>query len=213
MNFEELMKKMKAIDEGQSVEECGAMPIGISGPPEQQDNVTMNVSMNGSGAGGIRDLMAIIKNIENGGHEHGHSDVLVGEPSEEEPIMGAIVQSMEHEHGMGEEYENGVDGGSEPEVYGVDAVTQTGDDLASTGEDEYPKVNGGGNPMQEALVSRLAQMYDEIKETKEDKFDALKHVKNPTKGEKEAAKDVKRGSYKDRSAMLKSAEADGRLKD
>jgi hypothetical protein len=45
-----------------------------------------------------------------------------------------------------------------------------------------------------------------------DKFDPLKHVKNPTKGEKDAAKDVKRGSYADRAAMLKSAEADGRLK-
>jgi hypothetical protein len=45
-----------------------------------------------------------------------------------------------------------------------------------------------------------------------DKFDPLKHVKNPTKGEKAAAKDVKRGSYADRAAMLKSAEADGRLK-
>ena len=45
-----------------------------------------------------------------------------------------------------------------------------------------------------------------------DKFDPLKHVKNPTKGEKTAAKDVKRGSYADRAAMLKSAEADGRLK-
>ena len=46
----------------------------------------------------------------------------------------------------------------------------------------------------------------------EEKFDPLKHVKNPTKGEKDAAKDVKRGSYADRAAMLKSAEADGRLK-
>lgn len=45
-----------------------------------------------------------------------------------------------------------------------------------------------------------------------DKFDPLKHVKNPTAGEKKAAKDVKRGSYADRAAMLKSAEADGRLK-
>jgi hypothetical protein len=45
-----------------------------------------------------------------------------------------------------------------------------------------------------------------------DKFDPLKHVKNPTQGEKTAAKDVKRGSYADRAAMLKSAEADGRLK-
>ena len=48
---------------------------------------------------------------------------------------------------------------------------------------------------------------------KGDKFDPLKHVKNPTKGEKDAAKDVKRGSYADRAAMLKSAEKDGRLKE
>ena len=52
-----------------------------------------------------------------------------------------------------------------------------------------------------------------VKEAKEEKFDALKHVKNPTKGEKDAAKDVKRGSYADRAAMLKSAEADDRLKE
>ena len=161
MNFEELMKKMKAIDEGQIAEECGAMPIGIGGPMGQQDNVTMNVSMNGSGAGGIRDLMAILKNIENSEHDHG--DVLVGEPSEQEPIMGAIVQSMGHEHDMGEEYENSVDGGSEPEVYGIDAITQTGDDMHSKGR-EAPPVNGGGNPMHEALTSRLYRMYQTIKE-------------------------------------------------
>jgi hypothetical protein len=45
-----------------------------------------------------------------------------------------------------------------------------------------------------------------------EKFDPLKHVNNPTQGEKDAAKDVKRGSYGDRAAMLKSAENDGRLK-
>jgi hypothetical protein len=48
---------------------------------------------------------------------------------------------------------------------------------------------------------------------KEAKFDPLKHVKNPTPGEKKAAKDVKRGSYADRAAMLRSAEKDGRLKE
>jgi hypothetical protein len=51
------------------------------------------------------------------------------------------------------------------------------------------------------------------KKVKEEKFDPLKHVKNPTPGEKKAAKDVKRGSYADRAAMLKSAQADGRLKE
>jgi len=48
---------------------------------------------------------------------------------------------------------------------------------------------------------------------KEEKFDPLKHVKNPTPGEKKAAKDVKRSSYADRAAMLRSAERDGRLKE
>jgi hypothetical protein len=42
----------------------------------------------------------------------------------------------------------------------------------------------------------------------------MKHVKNPTAGEKQAAKDIKPGvaGYKDRVDMLKSAEKDGRLK-
>jgi len=82
----------------------------------------------------------------------------------------------------------------------------------------YPKVAGGDNPMQrvEAVDLRTSirnELRDRLAEAKSDKFDALKHVKNPTKGEKDAAKDVKRGNYGDRAAMLKSAEADGRLKD
>ncbi len=61
-------------------------------------------------------------------------------------------------------------------------------------------------------VNPFAKKDTKVKEASE-KFDALKHVKNPTKGEKTAAKDVKRGSYADRAAMLKSAEKDGRLKE
>jgi hypothetical protein len=82
----------------------------------------------------------------------------------------------------------------------------------------YPKVAGGDNPKQrvEAVDLRTSirnELRDRLAEAKSEKFDPLKHVKNPTKGEKAAAKDVKRGSYPDRAAMLKSAEADGRLKD
>jgi hypothetical protein len=43
----------------------------------QQDNVSMNVNMSGSGAGGIRDLMAILKNIEDHG-EHGEQEIMPG---------------------------------------------------------------------------------------------------------------------------------------
>lgn len=42
----------------------------------------------------------------------------------------------------------------------------------------------------------------------------MKHIKNPTKGEKQAAKDIKPGiaGYRDRIDMLQSAKKDGRLK-
>ncbi len=53
-------------------------------------------------------------------------------------------------------------------------------------------------------------MYEESHQEKT----TMKHVKNPTAGEKKAAKDIKPGikGYSDRVAMLKSAEKDGRLK-
>ena len=56
MNFQDLLTKMKQIDEG-TVEECGMASM----PPKQQDNVNMNVTMSGNGAGGIKDLINILK--------------------------------------------------------------------------------------------------------------------------------------------------------
>jgi hypothetical protein len=69
--------------------------------------------------------------------------------------------------------------------------------------------------IKEMLGESIAVMERKLSEAekKTKGFDPLKHVKNPTAGEKKAAKDVKRGSYADRAAMLKSAEADGRLKE
>lgn len=156
MNFADLYKKLQAIEEnapvapvhtdaaGDSVEECGGM---MSARPEQQDNVTMNVSMNGSGKGGIKDLMAILKNIEDHGPTPDHSD--------HDMIVGM------------EDFKNSMAGASGQHTMGIDAVTATGDDLASKGG-EAPKVNGGGNPMQEAISQRLQKMYDTIKEERSD---------------------------------------------
>ncbi len=54
-----------------------------------------------------------------------------------------------------------------------------------------------------------------FKESSHQEKTTMKHVKNPTAGEKKAAKDIKPGiaGYKDRVDMLKSAEKDGRLKE
>jgi hypothetical protein len=74
------------------------------------------------------------------------------------------------------------------------------------------------NPVNIPAYQRKAASGDSAsaaKNTKEgatEKFDPLKHIKNPTQGEKDAAKLVKRGSYADRAALNRSAENDGRLK-
>jgi hypothetical protein len=93
---------------------------------------------------------------------------------------------------------------------GVYEGKKKGDGNLANNAKPYDKVTRG-----DVIAGRLGkdEKGGKVKEAKEEKFDALKHVKNPTKGEKEASKDVKRGSYADRAAMLKSAEADGRLKE
>jgi hypothetical protein len=66
--------------------------------------------------------------------------------------------------------------------------------------------------MEGAMSDQDADRKDRAYQKRQAKFDPLKHVNNPTPGEKAAAKDVKRSSYADRAAMLRSAERDGRLK-
>ena len=106
------------------------------------------------------------------------------------------------------------------EYRGMDAAIPDGDDLNKPKKSFSGKPYRGDNPMaagayeskEELRASIKEELRARLAEAKGEKFDALKHVKNPTKGEKDAAKDVKRGSYSDRAAMLKSAEKDGRLK-
>lgn len=372
MKFEDLYKKIRAIDEGAEVAPApieaegieiiggpmGGMLGGMSGmgrsePPKQQDSVSMNVSLNGAGAGGVRDLMDILHRIDAGGdHNDNHNDQPVHhEPDHEEPIMGNMIDAMASEgmdnnveeffrkvansdngsdmlydaqmgkygreleqavqdkyddisidsglHGDddfeqiydrmmdnieadygnrdpddqelgeltavypggstnfstgevkgthtpekeveeemgddGETWANSTHGDSGAHTHGIDAVTATGDDMNSKGGSSPLSRAPGSNSLirhhwhvQEGLVDKLAAMYEEIKgepmvegafkdkdtDRKERAYAAkqtLKHIKNPTKGEKDAAKDIKSGSYKDRADMLASAEADGRL--
>ena len=130
------------------MDECGDMPMpGAMAHSDQADSVTMNISMNGSGKGGIKDLMDILKNIEDGPSDSGA-----------EIVIGSNIDDMEHP--FDEVYANEPD----TEVQPIDAVIPTGNDLSSKGA-EAPKVNGGGNPMtMESLKSQLDRLYQEIKE-------------------------------------------------
>jgi hypothetical protein len=176
MNFHELTQRLRIIENGEMAE-CMPMPLPApmhSEPPKQQDNVTMNVSMNGSGAGGIKDLMNILRNIEHGGlsqqddsdkdtmytepHHLGTVDAIFGDADMDEggqDVVGAEVDDDKDQ----EEYANRPD----RTTYNIDRITPTGDDMHSKGDIKRLKVQGGENPIQEGLVEKLANLYTEIK--------------------------------------------------
>ena len=134
------------------VEECGlpgmsSMPSGMMGSPKQSDSVTMNLSMNGSGAGGIRDLMDILRNLDGDqASNDAGADIVLG--VEEDGADGNFTNATTEPN---------------PTTYDMDAVLPTGDDIHSKGR-EALKVNGGGNPLAETLMARLSAHYQSIKE-------------------------------------------------
>jgi hypothetical protein len=146
------LRAKKEVDED-VVDECGDMPMpsGMMGMrnQEQQDSISANVSMNASGPGGIRDLMNILKNIEHG-DEH---DLAVDIDSMDDRGPRPLIDVDEAE----------LANSPDPEYAPVGAAFPTGNDMHSKGQ-EFPKVNGGGNPMtMETLTNRLSSLYEEIK--------------------------------------------------
>ncbi len=144
-------------------DQCGMGPMGSM---SQQDNVNMNVNMSGSGAGGIRDLLDILKNLDGGSEEHGDGHDLgdlidkMDEPEMPKPMGMTMKKPIVVGDDMPvDEFANEPD-----EMYApASAVTPTGNDIHSKGA-EFPKVNGGGNPMSmESLLHRLDNLYQEIK--------------------------------------------------
>jgi hypothetical protein len=183
MNLQDLMTKLRNIEEGaevapvhtdgdgENMEQEGiiiggpmGMGMGMGRPeqPEQQDSVTMNVSMNGSGSGGIKDLMSILRNIENG--QAPHHDA---EHDHEEPLLGD--EAFDEEMGdNGQIFGNSAHGDAGAHVHGVDAVTATGNDMHSKGGSN-PHYSPGNNTLRqsttvhEGLVEKLHNLYNEVK--------------------------------------------------
>lgn len=176
MNFKDLMSKLSEIEGSGTVphdsnaspltftdgdaelEECGGpMPMSMSNPG-QQDSVNLSINMNGSGKGGIKDILDILRNIDNEGgdeielpgialdidgpdHDHDHRD--------HERLMG----------GVGEELANEPD-----EMYaGLDAAVPSGDDLHKS-KAMFRRAQPGDNAMAtESLKAQLKNLYQEVK--------------------------------------------------
>lgn len=153
------------------IEECGdMMPMPMSAP-KQSDSVTMNLSMNGSGPGGIRDLMSILRNIDSGGDEDNSM------PSPDD--LELDIKSMDHPHDEPSHDEHGEEDGivfgndmeeeyaNEPnEMYApVDAVVNPpSNDLNKPKQMYQHSYHQGDNAMaMESLRSNLENLYKEVK--------------------------------------------------
>jgi hypothetical protein len=66
------------------------------------------------------------------------------------------------------------------------------------------ELNARQQKEREKVQKKKESLRTEEAEIEEEKFDALKHVKKPSPAVKTAAKDVKRGSYADRAALMKA---------
>lgn len=195
MNFLDLYKRIQSIDEGLS--QGDIMPQAVSAPPseptlqteeetctecggdmpmpahqsasKQQDSVSMNVTMSGSGQGGIRDLMNVLKNIESGqGSEH--DAIIVGEPANADIDMPVS---------------DGYDNEMNSTTLDIDSVTPTGNDVHSKGL-EAEKQAGGGNPwnqldVSESLVRKLSNHYNEVKDRVDEAY-GLGRYRSPGSG-------------------------------
>jgi hypothetical protein len=218
MELKDLIAKMTAIEEGIEVI-GGPMPIvGHADTPKQQDSINMNVSLNGSGAQGVKDLMSILRDIENGvdkdiepDHDQDPND------AEVEPLLGDMMDAMtqeeptdhgvEHEEGVeeemgddGETWGNSAHGDSGAHVHGIDAVTATGNDMHK-GTKGVPAFSPGNNTMihyNESLSAKLKAMYEEIK------GESIEEAYNPNNVSAQHARDMKAHH---RAELKKKAEA------
>lgn len=158
------VKEDDDVEEGCGMPGMAGMPGGMMGN-RQPDNVSMNISMNAQGAGGLRDLMNVLKDIQDGPDS--------GPMDSPGPGMDDANMMIKQLSGPGNAIDD--DFANEPDetYHDIDAVTGTGDDLHSKGT-EAPPVNGGGNPMKVRtgetfklpsgdLKIKLESLYQEIK--------------------------------------------------
>jgi hypothetical protein len=90
----------------------------------------------------------------------------------------------------------------------LSAYAKTGMHAADRAAQDYAKANKDKQVSRKEEVEHMEESQSHQSKT------TMKHVSNPTAGEKKAAKDIKPGiaGYRDRIAMLKSAQARGALK-
>jgi hypothetical protein len=143
MNFNELMQKMRDLDQPTiQSEECGAMPpMTPSTPPATPPS--MSVNLNAQGMDSIKDLMQLFSKV--------NPDMMpkadVPMPTMTDPIIkiGAIKKA--EPTNMLAKPEESWENEPDEEYKGMDAAIRSGNDIHKS-KKTFPKVAGGDNPMQ-----------------------------------------------------------------
>lgn len=156
--------------------------MSIGGAIPSMPPVSMSVNLNAQGVENIKELLNLMNKADAsristpmalpiGGMEM-PSAIHKAEPTDSVGGMAQIrdlISKADEEVPAEEGTMDGhfADATTEPdEKYAdISAVIPTGDDMHSKGG-EAPKVNGGGNPMQETLRAQLDSLYKTIKEGK-----------------------------------------------
>jgi hypothetical protein len=143
MNFNELMQKMRDLDQPTiQSEECGAMPpMTPSTPPSTPPS--MSVNLNAQGMDGIKDLMQLFSKV--------NPDMMpkndVPMPTMTDPIIKIGAVKTAEPNKMLAKPEESWENEPDEEYKGMDAAIRSGNDIHKS-KKTFPKVAGGDNPMQ-----------------------------------------------------------------
>lgn len=159
-DWEDPRDKKESIMHEDDLEECGGgeiTTIPITQPSKQQDNVNMNINMSGSGAGGIRDLLKVLRDLD-GKDSNGGTSVELPfsmKSGSDGEMHGELQGGFKDKHQ--EEYAN-----SPSEKYSdVSAVTASGNDLHKSHDSYSHRPYRGDNPME--VKERLESLYSYVK--------------------------------------------------
>jgi hypothetical protein len=167
MNFNELMQKMRDLDQPTiQSEECGAMPpMTPSTPPATPPS--MSVNLNAQGMDGIKDLMQLFSKVNPDMMPKNDAPM----PTMTDPIIKIGAVKTAEPNKMLAKPEESWENEPDEEYKGMDAAIRSGNDIHKS-KKTFPKVAGGDNPMQrmesqdELVKSIEAQLKSQLEEMK-----------------------------------------------
>ena len=142
----------RAVRAAPLLKECGEMAVGA---PQQTNSSTVNISFNGSGTQGIRDIMNVLRDIEDEMQQASDSS-----NDDHEGMEMPIVIKPHDEEPEGDEFEEDYANSPDEEYHDVDdVINPPSNDLNSPHKSYKHNPLGGDNKMAEGIAQRLLAQY------------------------------------------------------